>query len=391
MEEFNVIHISDLHLSEHLLRGADKHYKLPHRYGHSVKAFLALDDFLRNSDWDLLIITGDISRIGNPESFEIARNWLENEITIGAAKVGLNLSKNDDKQYVIIPGNHDRFNGLLKQSSLDNYHHEFPAIQIGGVKSFYKNDIRVNVHLYDSTTESGGFAFGQIEEKALVPRTCSQDQINIAALHHHFIQPPKHLREPTTELLNSADVAAYLLNTGFDCIMFGHTHKGYIGSSSVEVLSGILNDKRTISRFWRRKIPKFFLRKLDNDCLVSYKRESAQNGQLPTLDSYFNFLFLRKKGYQVEGPKSFKTIKEFYHHIDSVIANTNLKGELKMLKANKILISLAPSACQEEAQWKGFHSIKFFRANNGKFESTWERYQYNGAKFKRMEPNEHVS
>jgi len=58
------VHISDLHISEHLLRGADQKSHIPHRYWHDVTAFLALDQFLKTSPWDLLLITGDVSRIG---------------------------------------------------------------------------------------------------------------------------------------------------------------------------------------------------------------------------------------------------------------------------------------------------------------------------------------
>lgn len=215
-----IIHISDLHISEHILRGPSDKSQIMHRYGHDVAAFLALDRFLRETKWDILIITGDISRIGNKESFEAARNWLENEMVFGDTRIGLNLSKSTTQRYVVVPGNHDRFNGQLTQHSLDNYHQEFPVVRPGEVKEIIINDEIVNLHLFDSTEGNKTFAHGAIQQRCLVPKQLKEEHIDLALLHHHFLQPPKHPREADTELSNSAEVAAYMLSAGFDGIFF---------------------------------------------------------------------------------------------------------------------------------------------------------------------------
>lgn len=386
-----IIHISDLHISEHLTRGADKNAYLPHRYGHDVQAFLALDLFLKNHEWDLLLITGDVSRIGNKESFEWVRNWLENEILFGATKVGLNLSKSNTCQYLIIPGNHDRFNGKLKQGSLDQYHQEFPVVRSGSTKSLIVNGQAINVHFFDSTTADGGFAYGEIDQRSLIPKTLRDEDIDLALLHHHFLQPPKHPREISTELTNSSEVAAYMLNTGFDGIFFGHTHKGYIGRPSVEILGGLLNDKRKCPRFWTRFVPKFVLRQTEDDCLVSYKREAAKNGQLPTLQIYFDFLYLSQKGHKLRGPSSFNNIRDFYSQMSQISIDKKMGEELSKAKTKKVLISLAPSACQAEAEWKGFHVVEITRDDNSQLNFAWDRFEFDGAEFKKKPRDLHVS
>jgi len=390
MEGIKIIHISDLHISEHLTKGADKQYKAPHRYGHDVKAFLALDSLLKSMDWDLLLITGDVTRIGNSQSFEYVRNWLESELHIGAHCVGLNLSKTEDKEYVIIPGNHDRFNGGLTQGSLDNYHQEFPVVKSGSTKSYHFRGERVNVHFYDSTEDNGSFAYGRIDEADLVPKTDNSD-LNIAMLHHHFIQPPKHKRETATELINSSDVSAYFINSGFDGVFFGHTHQGFIDTLSVDVLAGVLPHKKRLNRLIRRLIPKYFMRKIDDDCLVSYKRESAKNGQLPTLKSYFEYLYLAKKNRELKGPGEFENISEFYKQLDKITKEASLEKELAELYKKEMLISLAPSACQAEAKSVGFHEVLFSKNSSGEYRATWDRYQYNGAKFAKKTKGEHLS
>lgn len=387
----NVVHISDLHISEHLLRGAHHDARVPHRYGHDVQAFLALDAFLKDSEWDLLIITGDVSRIGSLESFEWVRNWLENEIVFGDTHVGLNLSKSQSKRYVIIPGNHDRFNGGLTQGSLDNYHQEFPVVKAGATESVTIGTVMINIHKFDSTWEGGGFGYGRVDDRSLVAKTLSDDHVDLAILHHHFLQPPKHPREVDTELTNSSEVAAYMLNSGFDGIFFGHTHKGYIGRPSVDVLSGLLNDRRKRPRFWTRLVPNFLLRRRAGDSLVAYKRETARNGQLPTLESYFNYIYLRQRGHNLAGPSSFDSIRQFYDQMNSVSANTTMAGELAKAKEKRVLISLAPSACQAEAEWNGFHTVKIEKNPDQGFRFEWDRYQFDGSRFCVKQRHMHVS
>ena len=389
MEPITVVHISDLHISEHLLRGAAKFY-IPHRYGHDVHAFLALDAFLKGTKWDLLLITGDVSRIGNIQSFESVRNWLENQIFFGDTQIGLNLSKSPNRKYFIIPGNHDRFGGKLTQGSLDLYYSEFPVVRSGSVQSLTIHDQRVNIHLFDSTISDGGFAYGRIEQKALISKTLADTDIDLALLHHHFLQPPNHPREVATELTNSAEVAAYMLKTGFDAIFFGHTHKGYIGKPSVDILSGFLNDKRKKPRFWTRLIPKFLVRKKESDCLVSYRREKAQNGQLPTLESYFDYLFLLQKGYELKGPSSFSNIRDFYKQINDASVDTHIAVLLNRARQKRILISLAPSACQAEAERNGFHVITFSRLSDDCLDTSWKYFEFDGSEFQVKPYDKHL-
>lgn len=69
----------------------------------------------------------------------------------------------------------------------------------------------------------------------------------------------------------------------------------------------------------------------------------------------------------------------------------SLSEELKNLKDKKMLIWLAPSACQAEAKWLSFHDIIFKKNDTGEYEASWERYQYNGAKFAKKHSDEHLS
>lgn len=388
MKKIRVVHISDLHISEHLLRDPDLHFELPHRYGHDIQVFLALDDFLNNNEWDVLVISGDVSRIGNSESFEILRNWLYNKINVEDIEVGLNISESPSKHCIIIPGNHDSFNGNLVQTRLENYNREFDEVTRDHVVPIEFDNKTVNFHLFDSTWEKGGFAEGRIDPTDMVVKHIDKKSYDIALMHHHFIQPPKHKREKTTELKNSEKVAAYMLNSGFNCVMFGHTHQGYIGKPSIEALTKILNDKRTSGKFWKKLAQKIHLMKKDSNCLVSYKRESTKSGQLPTMESYFNYLYISSnKNSNALPPSSFDTAAQFHEHIEEITNDESLSRIVKKLKEKRILVSLAPSACQAEAKWKGFNVVNIGEDNI----SSYDRYQFNGARFEIKERTEHLS
>jgi len=275
--------------------------------------------------------------------------------------------------------------------SLDNYHQEFDPIQSGAVRTFnLKNEV-VNLHLFDSSWNEGGFANGAIEQQCLVPKQLQEQHVDLALLHHHFLQPPKHPREINTELANSAEVATYMLNTGFDGIFFGHTHKGYIGRPSVEILSGLLNDRRKIPRFWTRLFPKFILRRQEPDNLVAYRREAAKNGQLPKLSVYFDYLYLKQKGHDLASPASFDSIRGFYDQMQSADSEKTMAQELRLAKQKRVLISLAPSACQVEAQWNGFHIVDISRDLAGSIQMEWDRYEFSGAVFSKKPRDEHAS
>jgi len=211
-----VVHISDLHISEQLISSTSNQVKVPHRYGHSFKALIALDAFLNNDPWDVRVISGDVSRIGNVDSFLWVQNWIHRTVSIGASNLGLDLAAKPNRHYVIVPGNHDRFNGRFIQTSLDAYNNFFPVIRSGQQVSFKFGAVTANFHVFDSSDSNRTFAKGKIDSYDLIPRRVAKDTLDIAVLHHHFIQPPEQRRERATEISNSQEVATYMLTTGLD-------------------------------------------------------------------------------------------------------------------------------------------------------------------------------
>ena len=383
LSRITVVHASDLHLSERLLEPPHASLKLPHRFGHDVQTFLALDQFLNAHHWDILVLSGDISRIGDTDSFVWARNWLENRITIGDQEFGLNMHMRPERRYVVVPGNHDRFDGHLSQRGLGKYLKEFPRITTGSKSTVECQGVKVNFHLFDSSFEGGGFGLGRIDGSALTTRSLFDNEIDVAILHHHFVQPPHHRREPKTELVNCKEVAVFLLGSAFDAILFGHTHKSLLECIPGKLVTKAFAPSRWHSKLWRQRFPKWRIAQaLDGDTPVSYRRERSRCGRYPSTASHFLYLYLRDILRQsVRGPEEFETVRGFYAHLQQFDGSEQLVAELKALQRAKVLLSMAPSACQAEADYNGFHHL-VFECRDGVLETVESRvYRFDGVAF----------
>ena len=360
-----VVHISDLHISEQLITSTSNQIKAPHRYGHNYKALSALDAFLNNNPWDVLVISGDVSRIGSIDSFVWAQNWIQKKVNIGASTLGLDLATKPNRHYVIVPGNHDRFNGKFIQTSLDDYNNIFPVVRSGKKVPFTFGSITVNFHVFDSSDSNRSFAKGMIDTYDLTSRPISNDTLDIAVLHHHFIQPPEHERERATEITNSQEVASYMLAAGFNGVFFGHTHKSFVDYLPTGLITRMFPSKGQEATFWKSLMPRRIIERLSDNTTLGYQRESTKDGKYPTIESYFTYLYIRDVlGLDVSPPAKFRNVIGFYTHLEKFSAVNNLTEEIAKLKQRKILVSMAPSACQAEAKRNGFHVFDFIFANN---------------------------
>jgi predicted phosphodiesterase len=381
-----VVHVSDLHFSEQLL--TPPNLKAPHRYGHDVAALFELDSKLKDLKWDILLVSGDVTRVGSPDSFLLVRNWLREHITTGQKKFGLDL-QTSGQYFAVVPGNHDRFNGHFQQRGLDGYLHEFPwpdgrkiQFAIGGVK--------VNIYLFDSTSDDGSFGHGEVKPQNLLSMKLNADELNMALIHHHFIQPPSHPRDASTELYNSEEVASFMLTMGFQAIFFGHTHRSYIDLIPGKLVTRSLSKQRGGGRIWKRIIPKMLLNRFgaNRNTPVSYKREFTKEGKPPTLESYFLYRYLKdiEKLDGIKGPGAFDTPKQFYNYLDQQSSRNTLRHKIEALRKQKVLISMAPSACQEEAKRKGFHYFEFKIIDNVVEEIAQDVYEFIDGTFVKLNP-----
>jgi predicted phosphodiesterase len=381
-QTISIVHVSDLHLGEDLVEEATKRPRFMHRYGHDVSAFFALDRKLKELDWDALVVSGDISRAGGRNSFVWAKNWLEGKLVIGDSEIGLNLASRGNP-YFIVPGNHDRFNDRFRQDELSNYLREFPVIAAGTKSSLSVAGKTLNFHLYDSSCRDGGFAYGTVADETLMQKQLKDDEIDIAVIHHHILQPLTQPREKATELLNSREVLSHFLGCDFDLIMFGHTHNYWFDVIPPRLLGEVVGSKRVFRSYFRRFLPRWVLRSLAPECGVAYHRVATRNGKYPTVSRYFEYLYLKfvlKR--EVKGPEQFATPKAFSEYIAAFAPD--LSAQLRDMKRRRIAISMAPSACQAEASAHGFHRVTMRLKDDKVTQYRWELYSYKGGEFERV-------
>jgi 3',5'-cyclic AMP phosphodiesterase CpdA len=244
-----VVHLTDIHFSESdFWRGSYDAIYLPHRHGHDPTALIALDKALKELKYDLLILSGDLSRAGHLDSFSYVKSWLYGSLSIpGGGTIGLNIKPAENRCFVV-PGNHDCFNENLTQHSLSNYHRFFPDIHRYSLEHTRVGNIDVNVHLYDSTYSDGGFARGFIEPSSMRAWDSEERVLDLVVVHHHLAKRPEHKRNRALELINVGEFMSFLLSRHVNGVFFGHTHESFFEKISAEFLQSQMKD----TRFWKR-------------------------------------------------------------------------------------------------------------------------------------------
>ena len=373
-----ILHLTDLHISEDFYANPVSKAKLPHRRGHDLEAFLALNSAInRLIDWDVLVITGDITRTGQFNSFRFAKKWIESSFKIPTNdELGLKLNE-IGKPYIVVPGNHDRFNGNFTQESLENYHKFFPSISRDSKVSLVLKGQTFNFHLFDSSTSDKSWGLGKIDENDLVPKILTDDSVDIAVLHHHLFKGLSNRKEYGKHITNSSQVIPYFLGSKFNAILFGHTHEYFADLIYPGLVKKKIKDKKSLDRFIHSKIPVYLLRSLLSYEGLSFTREKTKNGQFPKFSAYYEYLYIKEKlDKNIKGPSFFYSVAQFYRELTNYV---NLfSEELKIVKRTPIFISMAPSGCQYESKVFGFNLIEFIFTDGKNTEIALSPYTYNG-------------
>lgn len=373
-----VVHLTDIHFSESdFWSGAFGTTRLPNRHGHDPVALIALDSALKQLPFDLLILSGDLSRVGHLDSFSYVKNWLYGSIpTPGGGTIGLQL-KPEDKRCFVVPGNHDCFNEHLRQHSLSNYHQFFPNFQRSAIERTSVNGINVNVHLYDSTYDKGGFAKGFIEPYSM--RTCSTDErtLDLVVVHHHLAQLPEQKRDKALELINVGDFMSFLLSSHINGVFFGHTHDSFFEKVSANFLHAHMKSTSRWKRWLRNNYPRFFSGNQHSS--INYPKVPTRNGRYPTFDKYFEYLYIRHVlKVPIKGPETFDEPRPFHDYVRSF--RSNYTAALAEASKRKVAFSMAPSPTYAAASNKGFHCIDF-QWDGARFLYSCRRFQFDGGRF----------
>lgn len=378
-ELVRVVHITDIHFSEsEFFRGAYGTSRVPHRHGHDPAALIALDSALKKLDYDLLILSGDLSRVGHLDSFSYVKTWLYGTIQIpGGGSIGLNMDP-AQKRCFVVPGNHDCFNDNLRQHSLANYHQFFQDIKRNTIERTTVKGIDVNVHLYDSTYDKGGFAKGFIEPTSMRDWVTDEKTLDLVVVHHHLAQRPDHKRDKSLELINVGDFMSFLLSRSINGVFFGHTHESFFEKISAEFLYKQMKDTKRWKRWLRNNFPRFFSGQQQSS--LNFPKEATRSGRYPSYDKFFEYLYIKNvlKG-KIQGPASFDAPKEFEAHVRSF--RSDYSAHLSSSSKRKVAFSMAPSPTYNEAEEKGFHVVDF-KWDGKRYLYSCKPYVYEGGGFR---------
>ncbi|GAB4195477.1 MAG: hypothetical protein Tsb002_28030 [Wenzhouxiangellaceae bacterium] len=230
-----------------------------------------IEPILDNENPDLILVTGDITNIGDKPSFDRVYQWIHDKIYCEGDYYGL-LAKERGKQVIVVPGNHDAFNARTSgsnwkrwQSSLENYYSSFEEyafdnkgvgykwFSVGegkGVFLCYVDSCYMGDEFTDQTSGAlnlsrvakGKFSVEQSEiimglydegikghlvnnDGNRISRASFLGSLKILMMHHYLFEPSATTEEPLLHLKDRRAVFQNLAMSDFDLLVCGHKHK----------------------------------------------------------------------------------------------------------------------------------------------------------------------
>lgn len=259
-----IIHISDLHFHE-----SDSGVSSKHR--HSIACLKGIENLLNEAIPSHLVVSGDITNIGDKPSLERAYQWIHDRIYADGEYVGLQA---DERCLTasIVPGNHDAFNAPTSgseykrwQSSLENFYGVFHKYrwndQSTGVQHLWYDVDGVAVffchvdscYLGDPETEHLGNTIslssvakgrlsrrqseamlslfdrgmsGQLQDQSgiIIPGNRFLGSLKVLVMHHYLFEPSNARAEPLLQLSQKREAFQNIAMSDFDVLLCGHKH-----------------------------------------------------------------------------------------------------------------------------------------------------------------------
>jgi 3',5'-cyclic AMP phosphodiesterase CpdA len=222
---------------------------------------------------DRLLITGDVTDLGDTENLLLARQWIYSTLEIGNKETtSIGLDSNLLDRLRIIPGNHDAFNNKSangsilekRQTSLENFNYVFPEHQFDPIEGCHFDWIQKEEHaiflvfldssyLGDPETDEynpgilqlakmgkGKISLQQTEyvlelfDKGMKGRLkfnsleinpkLFKNSLKILVMHHYLFEPKGYVVEHFLHMEDRNKVFANLLQADFDILLCGHKH-----------------------------------------------------------------------------------------------------------------------------------------------------------------------
>lgn len=258
-----IAHLSDIHFYKSTSGDETRHR-------HSPLCLRLIESHLNDEKLDLIVITGDITNIGDDDSFELARQWIDKQIPDEDEYIGLR-AQDKNIPVIAIPGNHDAYDApkrgpfpLRWQRAVKKFHKHFRDqffldnktvgyrwVEKGATRVFVvytdscylgdnnNNDLWGGLHI--GSVARGNFARAQTEAIMKLYdegirgnlRKPSGDRISaraflssfkILAMHHYLFEPASCKNEPLLQMSHKNTVFQNIAMCDFDAIICGHKH-----------------------------------------------------------------------------------------------------------------------------------------------------------------------
>lgn len=247
-DSFVLAHFSDPHLAhiEHIktselfnkrLLGYLK-WKLKRQGEQSDELLTILNKDLQRTKPDHIAITGDLTQLGLPIEFAIARDWLQ---TLGSAK-----------RVTIIPGNHDTYiktnwhetfahwlDYMVADAqdqaadSATNMNELFPTLRIRDRIALIGINTGFPTGLHLATGKIGETQLKKLE--IILKQLAGHGLFRIILIHHPPVQGLVSWRRSLTD---AGSLRMMLKRYGAELVLFGHAHK--ISQNKLDTPSGLI-------------------------------------------------------------------------------------------------------------------------------------------------------
>ncbi|MFO7495302.1 MAG: metallophosphoesterase [Desulfobacterales bacterium] len=227
---FKLVHLSDFHLcrahAAPLTAWVNKRALSylawqTHRRRENLPAVLsAMIDALAKLAWDQVVVTGDLTQLGLPAEFRLARRYLE---AIGPPE-----------RVLVVPGNHDV---LVKTPFTDSFARWSDYMFSGGGPPVFPTlRIRRQVALIGLSSAHATWPFsaagslGEPQRRRLaqiLTETGRQGYFRVLLLHHPLLPGQVSRRKRLTD---AAALRALLRQHGAELVLHGHAHRDLRGA-----------------------------------------------------------------------------------------------------------------------------------------------------------------
>jgi len=217
------LHISDLHFWETDDQKAA-------RFCHDVSCLARIEELLQQESPDFLIVSGDLTNIGDQLSIDRVYQWIHSHIVVAGVEYGLRCNERGIG-VLVVPGNHDAYGakrhgatlGRLQQS-LENYFRTFhayvPSVDKIAKGRISKAQSKKILEIYDRGMN------GSLEDAAgeRIERGRFLASLKLAVVHHYLFKPADSKFEPLMEVDQIRAVFQNFAMADFDAMMCGHKH-----------------------------------------------------------------------------------------------------------------------------------------------------------------------